>query len=265
MNPFMQLELRDRLIALDNPGFLPPQRIIDQRMRESERLAEEQQQICRRCYDTDHSRTECDRTGIVACSICYRMNVFTSNCCERGKYKEITDVQHQVFRLAGTPIPQLFVDVEIFMKNIPGLVNTGSTQTKISPQLFNYIISFDELIADKKRESQKFIMVPITLRKSTFDIKCKVEHLTPKIHLELGMDYLMQRPFEFKFDNITLNSRQSWVADSHEEFDYLYNKPKGKKLKTFLRKKEQDLFKGTTRRTFPSPYKQYFHRSEAQQ
>lgn len=237
-------------------------------LREMERrqieAAEADMDICRLCYQPDHRRRLCDQSKVVACSICYKLNVFTTSCCERKNGQEITDQHHQVFRLAGFPVPRLFIDVDILTKNIPALFCTGSMRSKIDYTLANFIRGFDAFTHTDWLITSDGLDVPIRIRGDLTFINCAVEPLEAGVHMVLGMDYIMRRPFRCTFDNITLDSRQNWAVPHQEFISYVYNVPRGLPLRKHLKKHGFNMKSGYNRSTFvtKSKYKQYFLRGE---
>lgn len=238
-------------------------------LRESKRrqyeAAEAENDICRHCFQTDHRRSMCDQAKVVACSVCYKLNVFTTSCCESQNRREITDHSHQVFRFAGFPIPRMFIDVNILTKNIPALVCTGTIRSKIDHTLANFLRGFDAFTEPNWLLNGDGMDVPIRTKGNYTTLSCRIEHLEPNIHMILGMDYIMNRPFRCTFDNITLNSRALWTVPHHEHIDYVYNVPRGLQLRKHLRKHGYQLKSHSTQTTFEQErtWKQYFSRHEA--
>lgn len=233
--------------------------VLREKIRIQNEAAEAEADICRHCYQTDHMRRVCNEVSIVACSICYKLNVFTTWCCERKNRKEITDQVHQVLRFAGNPVPRIFIDVNILFKNIPALINTGLTRSVIDYSLARYIRGFDAFTEDDWLKTATGMKVPIRLRRVEHYIDCRIRNLEPGIHLELGMDFLMLLPFRLTFDNITLNTKANWATTHHEEINYVYNMPRGYELRKWLHKHNFKMQKRSIRKTFETKgWKQSF-------
>lgn len=214
--------------------------------------------ICRRCFKTDHHRNNCTQAPVVACSSCYKLNVFTTSCCQRNT-RDITDQQLQTFRFAGFPVPRMFIDLNIFTKNIPALVCTGLVRSKVNLTLAKFIKGI-EAFTDVEWVTEDGIDVPIYKRGNTTILNCKIENLEPGIHMVLGMDYIMSRPFRCTFDNITLNSRANWAVSHHEMVNYAYNLPRGNELYKYRLSRGQEIKPPFRQPTFKSnkKWKQYF-------
>lgn len=246
--------------------FPRPRAQIREIQRRQIEAAEAERDICRLCYQTDHRRRVCNQARVVACSICYKLNVFTTSCCERKNRQEITDQDHQVFRLAGFPIPRLFIDINILTKNIPALFCTGTTRSKIDYTLAQFIRGFDAFTEADWLVTADGLDVPIGIRGNLTLLNCSVENLEPGIHMVLGMDYIMRRPFRCTFDNITLDSRKNWAVPHQEFISYVYNVPRGQELRRYLTRNRVELKKSYKRSTFQAKHKwkQYFSRNDAE-
>lgn len=226
--------------------------------RRQEEAAERDQDICRSCFQVDHRRSACNQVPIVACSECYKMNVFTTNCCQRNGREEIQG-QRQVLRFAGFPIPRMFMDVNVLTVNIPALIDTGSERSSIDSYLANMMTDM-QIFGDTEDcfKTSTGMSVPIGIRGTVHWMNCEIKRLPPTIHLVLGMDYFMMRPFSFTFENVTLNSRRNWPIRHHEETNYVYNTPRGQELRQYLGRRRDYRFQSSSRKRTFDRYRQYF-------
>lgn len=214
-------------------------------------------EVCRRCYSTGHHRRFCNGIPTVACSICFRLNVFTSDCCHPGAKKDIGG-EVQVFRFCGGPIPRLFIDVSVFTNYVPALVNTGLIRSRINFKLADLLKRFQKFGDDQNcLITFSGIAVPIYCNGNLVWLDCETSRLAPTIHLELGMDYLTKCPFELKLYSVSLNSEKHWVTRHNEEFGYVYNHPRGIQLRRFLSKHGYHM-KDNFFRTAFDRYKTFF-------
>lgn len=230
--------------------FRLPRREIEERRRRREFDAEMDRDICRRCYQPDHNRRQCSGVGTVACSICFRLNVFTTWCCARGIREEIAG-QRQVFRFVGNP-PRAFVDVNVMTMNVPALFDSGSIRSRIDAKLACELSTF-QVFCDRPDNfsTPTGMSVPIGIRGQIMWIDCLVvPQIEPTIHLALGMDYFSCNPFEISFDSVKLNSARVWTNSHHEEIAYAYNHPRGTPLRMWLRMHGFNMQLNTVRPAF---------------
>lgn len=241
--------------------FRVPRREIEERRRQRELEAERDRDICRRCFQTNHNRRFCVGVPTVACSICFRLNVFTTWCCGRKNREEIAG-QRQAFRFAGTP-PRPFIDVNVMTMNIPALFDPGSPRSRIDSRLAQELKKF-EIFCDPPDNfyTSTGMSVPIGIRGDIFWLDCQVTSLEPTVHLALGMDYFMHNPFEVKFDTVKLHSANLWKTAHHEQIAYVYNTTRGASLRTWLINHGYTLQPDTYRPAF-NRYRQYFSRDPA--
>ena len=115
--------------------------------------------LCLNCFRSGHHRQDpCTNPGIIACSRCFLVNVFskTCNCHDRLKPKP-----PQALRLAGASnAPLMFMDLQIHGRNYEVLINTSLTESRIGNNVLKWLFELGYSSQDAYPTKLK---VPITL------------------------------------------------------------------------------------------------------
>lgn len=197
--------------------------------------------LCFNCYRRGHLRYDrCPNPGIIACSRCFQLNVFTRTCnCENPNYP----FPGQTIRLAGRKkSPLIYIDVKICGFIFHALYNSTISTSRIDYHLANWLFDLQELTHDNVDRDVKRMVVPIQRRARTRNLECKIVKYLPR-SIELGQDYIFEDGFTFIFDDLTLNHR-SPVLDYPDQIDYVYNQKEiGEDLRKFLKKYHGDIKK----------------------
>lgn len=159
--------------------------------------------ICKRCFRPGHSSELCLRDQAIACTRCFRLNFFTTNCCDAPEKSDET--YNQAFRIAGSLHPQFYIDLEVFGHNVPCLVSTGIIQSKVDHQMLVFLREQDGDHDEIRSPNSWTIRVPMRLRCFHATLRCNIEEtLGSGVRLELGLDFLRERPFTFKLEGLWL-------------------------------------------------------------
>lgn len=194
---------------------------------------------CFHCFKCDHPRqTRCTNHGIITCTKCFRLNVFTNKCnCKSPKRRSPA----QVLRIVGTTrLQKWYIDLELHDQNIPARINPCINRSRVNHQLANWWQSKrDESVY---RDTNSLTLK--TIRKGvSINIICDVVESDELI--ELGMDFMITTGYSFAIEGITINSEHSPILSSPFEKEYVYNLPtRGKDLRTYLQKRKFFLKKG---------------------
>lgn len=192
---------------------------------------------------------------VVACSSCYRMNFFTTNCVCSSPVIE----PGQALQMCGTMICRPFMDVIILGEPIPALVNTSIIKTKIDLQVAKHIIS---LFYEDSNSIPNELDVPFKIGVKTFYLKCNVGSFDESdVHIHLGMDFLSLQKFRMKSGNVTLYGHSRWTTHTPDEVQFAYNKPYGNYLRKNLEKLDHSMLPRYSRPALPDThYRKYFSR-----
>lgn len=211
--------------------------------------------ICRHCFQVTHNRGICPiDTKVIACTNCYRLNFFTTNCpCSKPVFDP-----PQALRMCGTTVMRPFIDVQILAVNVPALVNTTLTQTVISFQVASHVLGL--LSEDLNIPSQ--IEVPFGRGQTVVRLMCKVRNFhQPDTHIHLGMDYLNRQHFRFKSGNVTLYGQSRWSTDHPDRVQFAYDAPYGRHLRARLLRLDYPMLSGYARPPLPDGNRRtYFSR-----
>lgn len=196
--------------------------------------------LCLNCFHKGHDEEECSKFGVYACINCYRFNVATSACnCNNRKQ----DSSPQLTRLVGDHIgPYWYIDIKIFDKIVPAMINTSIKRCRINQDLAFWIQSCSNAEINDDAE----IRVPIQRKGTTYEIRCQVFESESEV-MEVGTAFLKYFGFRFTFDfdGVTISSQDSFIASHPSEVEYVYNIPAiGKDLRELLNQKKKFLRKG---------------------
>ncbi|KAL5285650.1 hypothetical protein ACFFRR_007380 [Megaselia abdita] len=161
--------------------------------------------LCLRCLHLGHESPSCLGDSAIVCTMCWRLNFFTVNCC---KALALDDHKyHQSFRLAKefSAPPMFHIDVDVFGENAVAVVSTGTEMSSVSTLMLSFLRRHGA-IENKSKSSWK-IQVPVKLRTVFMLLTCTVtESMGTYTSLVLGRDFLDQRPHHFKLDGQLLRS-----------------------------------------------------------
>lgn len=195
--------------------------------------------ICFRCYKPRHSAERCTEDGIISCTNCFRLNVFTKKCtCKDPKKPQPL----QVLRLCGPANdPELYMDLRINDQVIPALISLSIKRSRVNTSLANWLQSVSKNSIYKDVDT----IIIETIRKGRlFKIPCDISD-TQQDYLQSGREFLKAVGYKITIDGMTVNSDSSPILSKPCAVDYVYNDPyKGEDLREFLRKKRFFLKKG---------------------
>lgn len=197
---------------------------------------------CFYCYRTEHSSSErCPNDGLIACTKCFRVNVFSNGCnCTDRRQAE----PPQVLRQIGKPkAPKWFTDVQILNRLFPAMINTSITRCQVSSAFSDW---WQLVSKTKKDDNSELLMIEIQRKGRRLRVTCDIVHdLGDDIHIHLGTELLTFLGYTFTLENITIKSKHSPVLSSPYEIEYVYNLPRlGEDLRTYLSRKRHFMKKG---------------------
>lgn len=203
-----------------------------------------------------HNRGQClSEAPVIACTSCYRMHFFTTNCICKSPVFE----PGQALRMCGPQLGRPFMDVTILSVPIPALINTTLTQTQIDVKVAKHIMS---LLCDEPTEIPKEMDVPFTQGTNSTTLRCKVGDFDERdVHIHLGMDFLLRQHLRLKSGGVTLYGHSRWSTDHPNDVQFAYNAPYGKHLKAHLKRLDFPMMPKYSRRTLPDgTRRKYFSR-----
>lgn len=211
------------------------QRHRDAREKLREIARRTRENLCFNCYRQGHNRFEkCPNPFIIACSKCFQINVFTNRCqCQNPDSK----FPGQTLRLAGNKkAPKIYIDIEICGFMFHALYNSSISTTRINHDLASWLFDLTELVCDDVDRNVNKVQVPIARRGRQMNLECRIVKYQER-PIELGQDYVYHQGFTFKFDDLTIRSRNSPVSTFPDEINFLYNIPElGASLRHFVKK-----------------------------
>lgn len=200
---------------------------------------EEKNKPCFHCYRKGHSKhVSCVNHGIVSCTSCFRVNVFSNKCnCKHPKRKQPS----QILRIVGNDkFHKWYTDLELHDQNIPARLNPFINRSRINHQLatwWNY--------KQNKPNAKHDEIITIKIIKKGVHLKLLCDVVDSKEYIELGMDYMIQSGYSFTMEGITINSGLSPVLSSPFEKEFVYNLPTiGDDLRNYLQTKKFFLKRG---------------------
>lgn len=206
---------------------------------------EEGNKPCFRCFKTDHSRTsKCPNKGIISCSSCFRLNVFTNYCnCKNKKRHE----PPQVLRIVGNQnFHKWYTDLHVQNEIIPARLNPSIVRTRVSHKFADWLQSKSETSIYRDVST---IMLKTVRKGSIIRIPCDVIP-SQEEYIELGMEVMMTLGYSLTLEGISIHSNNSPVMASPYETDYVYNNhPLGEDLRRYLNQTKFFLKRGRTIKT----------------
>lgn len=174
--------------------------------------------ICLRCFDYhQHQRQQCKRNAVICCSICYRLNYLTRECCDGPEQKQ-NDEYPQVFRMVGTDKTYFYTDVKVGTKFSSAFINTNLSTSKIDWATLNELTTQPNY---RYTMSSKTVPLPIVHKSTTFTLNCEYGSLPNLDRIELGMDYLTQTGATLKLNGLFLKPFINGLPSTSKESRYI--------------------------------------------
>lgn len=189
---------------------------------------------CFHCYKKGHPSDEkCTRHGLISCTNCFRLNVFTKQCNCRQHHKPSPP---QVLRMVGNRrSPRWYVDLYFHEVAIPALLNTTISRCRVNAEFATWYQSHHE---NSIYQDADTIVIETKRKGILLQITCDVFN-NQKEHIEVGTELMMVCKYQFTLENITIDSELSPVSSSPYETEYVYNlMPRGCDLRTYLNSKK---------------------------
>lgn len=195
--------------------------------------------LCKDCLTRECTREGiCPQGRIITSKCCHKLNVFTANCnCASRATRP-----HQCIRLVGDPeSPLWYVDLKIFNRSFPALVNTSIRKCRINYHMSMWLQAKSNGVID---EEVTEIIIPFRRYGRTIDVECEVFKPNTEV-IEIGMLFLKTFGYKFTFERVTINSDNSPILSSPYEVEYAYNlSPRGRDLRNYLIEKKRFLKRG---------------------
>lgn len=196
------------------------------------RPASDKAVLCFRCFERNHSSTDCNSYGPISCSACFRLNVLSKSC----NCNDFTQPPPpQVLRLVGKPnAPRWFVDLNIHNRIFAALINTSIERGRVNVAFAIWL----RLVTGRNTDSNlDTVTIQIQRNDQVLQITCDVMD-NQKEYIEIGTDLMKFLKYTFTMEGCTIESNHSYVAPSPYEINYVYNIPKqGEDLRNYLNKK----------------------------
>lgn len=193
--------------------------------------------ICLRCFQFGHRKgPHCRNDPLVTCGKCYRAYIFTTDCsCERSTKEDMT-----LRLVAGTIHPRPVIDVTVGIKTFEAFINMSIERTTINLDVLRHINECNRMINVPNVANQELVEYPIRRRYRQAILQLQIhEHQNDPIIL--GMDYFMIMGFDLTTDRVTINQRSPVLACS-KTVDFLYNRPEGSNLRTWLEENNRPMY-----------------------
>lgn len=195
---------------------------------------------CFHCYGTDHSeQIKCTKNGIVSCTKCFRLNVFTAkcNCQNQSKRSPL-----QVLRFVGNrSAPRMYVDLLLHNEIVPAMLNTSITTSRVNSEFANW---WQSISTDSVYRDVDTITIETVRKSLLMKIDCDVIE-SQENHIELGTNFMTAAGFSLTLEGVTIDSKHSPVLSNPYLMDYVYNmRHHGRDLRTYLNRKRFFLKQG---------------------
>ncbi|KAL5283868.1 hypothetical protein ACFFRR_006261 [Megaselia abdita] len=200
----------------------------------SRRLRHYEPKPCFHCYGTDHStETKCTKNGIISCTKCFRLNVFTAKCnCQNPKRK----TPLQVLRFIGKrSAPKIYVDLSLQDITVPALLNTSIDTSRVNPEFANW---WQSISTDSVYRDVNSIVISTVRKGLQMKIECDVIN-NQENYVELGTDFMTAAGFSLTLEGVSIHSKHSPVLSSPFLMEYVYNhRHRGQDLRAYLNHKK---------------------------
>lgn len=189
---------------------------------------------CFHCFKSDHSqKSKCPNYGIISCTSCFRLNVFTNKCnCINRKRKQ----PQQVLRIIGNRnFQKWYIDLDVQNEIVPARLNPCIARSQVSSEFADWLQSKTETSIYRDTNT---IMLKTVRKGSTIRIPCDVT-VSQEECIQLGMEVMMALGYTFTMEGISINSNHSPVMSNPYETDFVYNQvPLGGDLRNYLNQKK---------------------------
>lgn len=206
----------------------------------SRRTIGNQSKPCFHCYKTDHGvETKCKKNGIVSCTKCFRLNVFTAKCnCQNLKKK----TPLQVLRFVGKPsAPKMYIDLLVHNVIVPAMLNTSIDSSRVNSEFANW---WQSISSESVYRDVNTILLETVRKGFSMKIQCEVIDLQENF-IELGTDFMMAAGFSLTLEGVSISSEYSPIISSPFIMEYVYNlRHQGHDLRTYLNQKKFFLKRG---------------------
>ncbi|KAL5293285.1 hypothetical protein ACFFRR_011824 [Megaselia abdita] len=196
--------------------------------------------LCFHCYKPIHStNTRCTENGIVSCTNCFRVNVFTKKCS--CNFPNRPPPLH-VLRFCGDSAdPDWYVDLQIHDKVVPALLNPSIKRGRVNLEFATW---WQSVVLDSVYRDADTIVIETVRKGQSFEIPCDVFE-SQEEHLQLGREFMLAVGYSFTLEGMTIHSKSSPVLSSPFETQYVYNiDSHGQDLREFLNTRKFFLKKG---------------------
>lgn len=205
-------------------------------------MLKEKARLCFHCYKPLHAKgVKCIDNGIISCTWCFRLNVFTRKCnCTRPNMPQPL----QVLRLIGNKDDsKWYVDLRLYEEVFPAFLNTSIKSGRVSSTFATWWQS----VKGESVYLDAYTIVIETVRKGCLlQIPCSIVE-SPDDHIELGREFMQAVGYKFTLEGMTIDSETSPILHHPYEMEYVYNIPaRGRDLRTYLNNKKFFLKKGRT-------------------
>lgn len=195
---------------------------------------------CFHCYRTGHLRnTKCPNTGLVSCTSCFKLNVFTNKCNCKNIKKPNTP---QVLRIISNHGNQKwYLDLQLNDKIVPAFLNPGISRSRVNPTFANWWQSTRNESVYRDTDT---IMLTTVRKGFLMKIPCEVIDAQREFII-LGMEFMTAAGYTLTMEGVSIHSKHSPVLSSPYETEYVFNLPSiGKDLRTYLQRRKFFLKKG---------------------
>lgn len=147
--------------------------------------------------------------------------------------------------VSGATYPRPVIDVTMGIHTYEAFINMSIENTRISLEVLNQINECKALLNEEPFTINTRVEFPIRRRNHQTNVLLDIqEHQTDPVIL--GMDFFMNMGFKLVADHVEINER-SPVMNCPKSIDYLYNKPQGRDLRTWLQETHQPIHTGYTK------------------
>ena len=194
---------------------------------------------CFHCYQSGHSRTtKCTSNGIIACTSCFRLNVFSKKCTCKNLQNGSSQ---QVLRIVGNKtMHKWYLDITIFDIIMPARINPLIARSQVSQSFANWLQANNH----QPHDDTTTIIIITRRQGRMMRIECDISSSQDE-HIQLGMDFMIQIGYTFTMKGVSIVSNNTPVMSNKYETEYVYNLPSvGKDLRNYLNNKRFFLKKG---------------------
>lgn len=200
-----------------------------------------QDKLCIRCFCIGHRREDgCgSNEPHIACSQCFRMNIFSQNCVCSNCFKTLSQ-KGMTLRLSDGKCPRPYIDVIFGGRIIPALINTSSYRSSINLEALELINAERRLAELSEFTYPGTLEYKIRRRNRTLTLLFTINATQPQL-LKVGMQFLMRSGFALTIDRVTISQRSA-VTTNPYTIDFLYNRPQGYQLRQLLKRRKLPMY-----------------------